>query len=158
MTASCSVRGYAVPGEQRGHLRGQFGVEQATRGHVHRHGYGQSLRQPGGGHREGLVQDVPGEWADQVALFEYRDELAGQQLAPAWVLPPDQRLDPGRRVAVQVDGRLVGQHELTGAGERLAQLGQQGQPVGTGLVAGAVVPAHRVPAALGLVHRDVRPA
>ena len=146
---------YPVLGQQVGELPGQVGVEQAARREVDRDRYRHVVRRPFGGQPERLIDDVPGERADQVAVLQYRDELVRQQLTAPRMLPADQRLDAGRRAGREVERGLVGQHELAAAAQRLAQLGEQGQPVGAAVVAGTVVPADHAAAALGPVHRDV---
>ncbi len=149
---------HLVPAQRVGDLTRQPAVEQAAGGEVDRDRYVEALPGPTGGDRQRLVQHVPGEGAQLVAVLHRPDELGRPEQAPAWVPPADQRLHAGRRSGGQVDGRLQHQHQLIVGLQRLAQLGEQGQLVGAGRVPGAVVRGHAGATVLGLVHGDVGPA
>ena len=68
----------------------------------------------------GLAQHPAAERDDQAALLGDRDELRGRQQPAGGVVPAHQRLEAGDPLRVQVDGRLVVQHQLRPRGSPAA--------------------------------------
>ena len=90
---------------------------------------GQPFRPPGLRLAAGLAQDPGTQRMDEAARLRHRHELAGQHQAALRVVPAHQRLDRGEAAALEVELRLVVQHELA-ALERPAQLAAR--PAGGG--------------------------
>jgi hypothetical protein len=91
--------------------------------------------------------------ADEAGVLGERDELGRRDQPPLGMGPAQQRLG-AVDAAGQVDLRLVVQDELV-AVDGPAQVGEQREPRGAGLIARAVVHGHAETGALGLVHGDV---
>ena len=87
------------------------GVELA-RGDVDRHAERVAGLLPLGALAAGLPEDPGADVDDHPALLEQRDEVVGLDDPAPRLAPADQRLDPRRRHAREVEGRLVDEEEL----------------------------------------------
>ena len=103
----------------------------------------------------GLAQHPGAERNDEPGVLRHLDELGRGQQPPAGVLPPDQRLDPGRGGLPEVHDRLVHDSQLVGVDRQPQLLG--GLDAGLGPEAGRVVEHLDAVAArlLGPVHGHV---
>jgi hypothetical protein len=113
---------------------------------------------PLGAGLQGEVEDAPGQRRDEPRALGERHEGVGRHDAALRVVPAHERLDRADRAGDHVDLRLHRELELLARAQRMAQVGEQGEPVGgLRVVLGAVVD-DAAALALGDVHRDVRAA
>ena len=124
VTSSSSSSAHTVRGEELGDLARQALVEQVAGGQVHRDGQRPAGIGPGARLREGGVQDVAGERADQPGVLGERDELVGKDQAALGVLPAHQGLGADDLAGADADLGLVVQDELA-AVQRPAQVPEQ---------------------------------
>ncbi len=147
---------YPGSGQQRGDVVGQRPVEQRPGREVDRDAHLVAAGAPGRAAREGQLQHAQGERPHQTRLLDDADEVAGRSSPRTGCCQRHSASADTTRPVAQVDLRLDVHDDLV-ALERLAQLGDQGEPVDAAVVAVGVVAQPRPAGVLRLVHRDVGP-
>jgi hypothetical protein len=132
----------------------EVGFGEAAGRHVDADPDVQTGADPPRGLQQGQRQHAMGERDDDVRGLGRGDEVHQGDRSAGGVGPPQQRLDPDEPPARQAHLRLVGELELVGE-ERLAQVGEEGEPFDGVAVAGRVVQGDRHPVPLAGVERDV---
>ena len=157
---SRTSRSGAHPARQQGcgYLCDEVGPGQLLGGDVDRHG-GVSVGTLHASTGEARLTQHPGaQGNDQAALLGDPDEVRRWQQTPVGVLPAHERLEATHGAGVEVDDRLVVEHELVLA-DPLLQLAAQREPLQRLAVQAGVVHRNSALAALlGPVHRHVRVA